>query len=228
MNNVKLINFIFVILFFALSTLTYIPDSYAENIAFQWAIGAVKSDSNGKAIIPITNNSVLRTGDRFKIYLELQGKFYLYLFYRSSTDEIMMLFPFSFETGDSSFQITQKYFIPPDENWYQFDGNIGTERFYLLASIRRLEKIETLYKKYMNSSSTRKKALAKKIMVEITNTIKRHKPLLVAKAERPVTIAGTLRAPPLTTAGAKSGLVSIAQTVSASDFYSRIIVVEHK
>jgi len=227
MNNVKLINFIFVILFFALSTLTYIPDSYAENIAFQWAIGAVKSDSNGKAIIPITNNSVLRTGDRFKIYLELQGKFYLYLFYRSSTDEIMMLFPFSFEAGGSSFQITQKYFIPPDDNWYQFDENVGTERFYLLASVRRLEKIETLYKKYMNSSSTRKKALAKKIMAEIINTIKRHKPLL-AKAERPVTMGGSLRAPPLTTAEAKSGLVSIAQTVSASNFYSRIIVVEHK
>ncbi|MDM8539830.1 DUF4384 domain-containing protein [Desulfococcaceae bacterium HSG9] len=228
MNNVKLINFIFVILFFALSTLTYISDSYAENIAFQWAIGAVKSDSDGKEIIPITDNSVLRTGDRFKIYFELQEQFYLYLFYRSSTDEIMMLFPFGFEAGDSSFQITQKHFIPPDENWYQFDENVGTERFYLLASIRRLEKIETLYKKYMNSSSTRKKALAKKIMAEIRNTIKRHKPLLVAKAERPVTIGGTLRSPPLTTAEAKSGLVSIAQTVSASDFYSRIIVVEHK
>ncbi|RLC18153.1 MAG: hypothetical protein DRI57_08820 [Deltaproteobacteria bacterium] len=114
----------------------------------------------------------------------------------------------------------EKYYIPPGKAWFQLDKNTGVETFYLLASGDRLNSLETLYERYQSAAS---QELANEILCEIRKT-KKQRRNLKARAERPLSIGGVLR-----DVGRKiPDVASVAERISATDFYGRTFTIEHK
>ena len=163
-----------------------------ENVCFRWAFGALTVKGKNHILTPITKDTTLKTGDQFKIFLELQKECFVYLIYHSSQDSLYMLFPPDLQQFVPGYNILKKNYIPQGNMWFTLNHNIGIETFYLLGSAQRLNQLESFFCQYGSAQPTQKEELKQKILAEIKNlrwqyrNSKKH-------AERPVSIIGNLR-----------------------------------
>ncbi|MCK4790408.1 MAG: DUF4384 domain-containing protein [Desulfobacteraceae bacterium] len=202
-------------------------NSEKENISFNWAFGALVGKESERKLVSITRDTTLKTGDQFKMVVELNRKCFVYLIYHSAQCEMQLLFPNNIKQFSNNYRTSVKYYIPHGDLWFALDENVGQETFYLLASVKRLTKLETLLNNHESADLKEKTALTTKILTEIRK-IKRQHRTLTAAAERPVSIAGTVRG---TTKNQKiplNDVISLAVEITATDFYSRTFIIEHK
>ncbi|MFC1825936.1 DUF4384 domain-containing protein, partial [Thermodesulfobacteriota bacterium] len=196
------------------------------NISFHWAFGALVGKESNRKLTSITRDTSLKTGDQFKMMVELKKNCFVYLIYHSGQGEIQLLFPNRIKQFSDDYKTFEKYYIPQGDLWFALDENVGHEAFYLLASAKRLTSLEALLNDYEFADSEGKPELTAKILTEIREIKRQHK-TLTAAAERPVSIGGTVR-------GIKDEQVlshdvaSLAIEISATDFYSRTFTIEHK
>jgi hypothetical protein len=198
-----------------------------KGVVFRWAFGAMVGPENDRELVAITRDTELKTGDQIKMYLELEKKCFVYVFYRGSQDEVQMIFPYSPRQFDTDYKTSTKYYIPQDKKWFKMDENGGTELFYLLASTKRLTELETVYSKYGSADPGQKQALAKQVLAKIREIKKRHRKF-AAVAERPVAIGGNVRGINVGGAVPCFDVATLAVEISATNFFSRTFTIDHK
>jgi hypothetical protein len=203
-----------------------LADAQETNLQFQWAFGALKK-ANGSKFEAVTRDTVLKTGDQIKFFLKVNQNCFVYLIYRSSQGELSVLFPRRFQLLSAEYTVAGNHYIPTDDQWFELDEHTGEERFYLLASVKRLTDLETLVNDYESADNAKKPPLAKKILVEIRRLRKQHLKFKTY-AERPVNIIGNLRGTEKTETAAARDIAKFAVEISADTFYSRTFTIDHQ
>lgn len=230
MNRFRFALLTVLLAFFLLAVTSHIfaEQGGPEKVRFRWAMVALKKQNGAGKLVKVTRNTTLKSGDQLKIYLELETKCFVYVFYHGSRDELHLLFPYDTEVFATDYEIAKKYYIPQGKYWLELDENTGLEKFILLASAQRLSGLETLYGQYVAAAnSTEQKELARKVLNEI-KSLKRQQARLSITPERPTQIAGTVRGIDKDKERIQSDLSSMAIEVSATDLYSRTLTIDHQ
>lgn len=196
-----------------------------NTIAFRWAFGAMVGPEQGRKFVPITGDKALKSGDQLKFMLELHKTCFVYLIYKSSQGDMSLLFPYQLNRFDSD-ELLKMYYMPRDDSWFELDDRRGTETFYLLASVCRLNELEELFQKAV-SGAVVNRSQSELIRARIMALKKQHR-TLTASAERPVPIGGNVRGISKDTQTKAPDMGAVAIEVSAKDFYCRTFTIEHK
>ncbi len=196
------------------------------NIQFQWAFGALKK-ANGSKFEAVTKDTDLKTGDQIKFFLKVNDNCFVYLIYRSSQGDLAILFPQRFKLMSAEYTVAGNHYIPKGDQWFELDEHTGEERFYLLASKKRLMDLEALINDYESADSAKKPALAKTIVAKIRKLRKQHLKFKTY-AERPVNIIGNLRGTEKAETAGSQDIAKFAVEISADTFYSRTFTIDHK
>ncbi len=196
------------------------------NVHFQWACGALKK-ANGSKFEAVTKDTDLKTGDQIKFFLKVNENCFVYLIYRSSQGELSVLFPQRFKLKSVEYTVTGNHYIPKGDQWFELDEHTGEERFYLLASRKRMMDLEALINDYESADTAKKPALAKTILAEIRKLRKQHLKFKTY-AERPVNIIGNLRGTEKAETAGSQDIAKFAVEISADTFYSRTFTIDHK
>ncbi len=214
------------ILLIDLTILTNESTSDDQNISFRWAFGALTGPQDDRELIPVTKDTVLYSGDQFKIMIELQSECYVYVIFKGSKEEVLLLFPEQLYLPEKPLRINQEIFLPNKELWFALDDQAGTEKIFLLASTTPLVKLEKLLKIYESSVPKIRPEVTEEILQFIENSRKQHKQL-TAVAEKPIQIGGTFRNV------SKSELSHLdistfAIKITEDDFFGRTFTIEHR
>jgi hypothetical protein len=196
------------------------------NVQFQWAFGALKK-ANGSKFEAVMKDTDLKTGDQIKFFLKVNKNCFVYLIYRSSQGELSVLFPQRFKLKSAEYTVAGNHYIPKADKWFELDEHTGEERFYLLASVKRLLGLEALINEYESADAVKKPPLAKKILFEIRKLRKQHLKFKTY-AERPVNIIGNLRGTEKAETAVPHDIAKFAVEISADTFYSRTFTIDHQ
>ena len=227
--NIALIALFYLFVFFKPHAVIHAQESAAQqeaNVKFQWAFGALKK-ANGSKFEAVTKDTDLKTGDQIKFFLKVNQDCFVYLIYRSSQGELAVLFPHRFKLKSAEYTVAGNHYIPKGDQWFELDEHTGEERFYLLASKKRLMDLEALINDYESADPSKKQALAKTILAEIRKLRKQHLKFKTY-AERPVNIIGNLRGTEKADTAGPHDIAKYAVEISADTFYSRTFTIDHQ
>jgi hypothetical protein len=112
-----------------------------QEVWFQWAFGAIVRSDKDFNFVPVERDTLLKSGDKLKMFVELQRKCFVYLIYHSAQGNVRLLFPYNVKMLRAGFKPLKKYYIPQGDAWFELDEFVGTETYYLLASAQRLSSI---------------------------------------------------------------------------------------
>ena len=203
-------------------------ESQADNrIVFQWAFGAIKQTALGPQFEILQRDSALKSGDQIKFFLGLNDPSYLYLIYQSSQQNLIMLFPQRFKDLGQDKQIAGNHYIPKGDQWIELDEYAGLEKFYLLASVQRLEDLEGMVNAYESADKANRGELGKKVVAEIRRLRKKHRKFKTY-AEKPVAVIGNMRGSAKTKAVGLKDLADHAVEISTTNFFSRTYTIDHQ
>ncbi len=220
---------LFCLLLFEFQPVVHAQETAAQqeaNLQFQWAFGALKK-ANGSKFEAVTRDTVLKTGDQIKFFLNVNQNCFVYLIYRSSQGELSVLFPQRFQLMSTEYTVAGNHYIPADDQWFELDEHTGEERFYLLASVKRLTELEALINDYESADKAKKPPLASQILAEIRKLRKQHLKFKTY-AERPVNIIGNLRGTEKAETARAHDIAKYAVEISADTFFSRTFTIDHK
>lgn len=198
-----------------------------KNVCFRWAFGAIVGAENNLKFVSITRDTILKTGDQFKMLVELQKKCFVYVIYHSTQSEVYMLFPYHLQQFSIDYTTAKKYYMPQGDMWFELDENVGRETFYLLASAQRLIKLEALFEKHISAGTVRKQELVKQILTEIRKIKRQHRKFTTIP-ERPMPIGGSVRGITKDEKAPLPDIATIAVEISANNFYSRTFTIDHQ
>lgn len=203
-------------------------DGQAQRVDFLLAFGAVTRGKGGYGKIEaVKPDTVLKSGDRVKMMIELRQKCFVYVIYRNPQDEVFLLFPYDIEQFGSDYRVGKEYYIPQGDSWFELDQNVGRETFYIFASSERLSDLDGLFARYGAARGVDKTAIAQEIFAEVRNLKKQHKEFAMP-AERPVAIGGALRGIEKNRKSVNVDLPSIAEEIRAGDTIFRTVTIEHQ
>jgi hypothetical protein len=99
---------------------------------------------------PITNASVLQSGDLYKIIFTPERDCYVYIFQVDTSRQIFQLFPMQEFRGVEVHNYNPVkggmiYTLPAPDKSFKLDSQIGRERIYFIAYKERNEKVEALF-----------------------------------------------------------------------------------
>jgi hypothetical protein len=119
-----------------------------ESVSFSWAF-FLKPEGGQVKFLDFETPEPVAGGQLLRIYLELHGQSFVYLYLFDSREDLYLVFPpnGSFYNGD--VPVEYKFYIPSGRGWFVLDDLKGTERFYLLASSERLIELEKLTDRFL-------------------------------------------------------------------------------
>jgi len=200
--------------------------SAKSDIGFLYAFGAYVGPQGKGKVVSVQDETALRAGDRLKLFFEPRGDLHFYLLHISSQGELTPLFPAAAQPA--KVVAGTQLFIPAGNNWFELDAHPGQEKFFLIATAERLDRLEELCARY---TSLKDKAEAQSSTDAILDEIKRlrqkHKQLS-APAEKPVRIGGSLRGEQPSSSPVVPDITPLAAEVTAPGFYSRTFTIDHK
>lgn len=196
-----------------------------ENVAFKWAFGALTGPA--KTFVPISRDTVLRSGDEVKMLVELVRECYVYVIYSGPNGEISLYFPYSFQQFSTDYETGKNYYIPKGRTWLTFDKIAGKETFYMLAAAERLTQLEALISSYQSAEKAKKPEIARNIVAEIRDVRKRFRTYSTL-AEKPVTIGGNIRGVGEAEAARRPDVSTIAVAITANNFYAKTFTIDHR
>lgn len=199
------------------------------DVSFKWAFVSVLDLNGKKKVVPIQRDTVLSTGDRFRLYVQPVTKCYVYILWYDSKRELHTMFPYDFGQFETDWVEGKNYYIPKAREWYELDANKGREVLYLLAAKDRLKELESFLKQYASASGDDKEVARARVLNEVRDVRKRYR-RHATLAEKPVTIAGNVRG------SGEAGVTALAQVdvtqfavqVDADAFFSKTITIDHK
>jgi hypothetical protein len=195
------------------------------NIGFDWAFGALIGKS--KTMVPITHDTTLKSGEEIKMMVKLRKDCFVYLVHQDSKGEIELLFPYKIQQFQTDYAVDKNYYIPKGRSWNAFDKNTGKEIFFLIASTERLLDLEVKLGNYFSADTSKKQSMAGDIVSEIRN-VRKHYTTFSTIAEKPVTIGGNIRGTEKVEAARRPDVTTLATQISAKNFYSKTITIDHQ
>lgn len=198
-----------------------------QALKFRWAFGALGGNTNTPRVEPLGKNSVLMSGDKLKVMIELHRKCFVYLIHHNAQGEVAMLFPYDIKQFGTDYQVGRRYYIPKGEAWFQLDNKTGQETFYLVASDQRLLDIEYLYNKYVSSEPVKRTEIAGRMVAELDSLRKQY----MATGQQPEILAGnemTTRGFERATGADPSDIAGLARDIAFNNLYSETIVIDHR
>jgi len=189
-------------------------------LQFNWAFEKRAPDGAARAI-NFSEKVAISPGDLFKISIQPVKNAFIYLFLHDASGNLQLLFPDRFMDFDSTGYLNAQTFIPNGENWFTLDNAQGTERFYLLASSKRLSSLESVTLAYQKAVQGKGNVdAARQAVLDEISRLRRANSQLTTIAEKPVTIAGGIRGPNEATA-------KLATQIEALNFYTKTFRLEH-
>ena len=208
------------------STVAGAADKEKAVVKFRWAFGALRDPASAPKVEPVGAKSVLKSGDKLKMMIELQRKCFVYVIHHDAQGNISMIFPYSLKQFDTDYQTARKYYVPKDEVWFQLDEKTGSETFYLIASDQRLLDVEFLYNSYVSAESSRREGIAVQMLAEI-NGIRDQYPT-PEKAEVLAQNNGSQRGFERATGADPTDIADQAIEIAFTGVYSETFVIEHR
>ena len=154
MRKIKLMKHLkigFIVLFLA-----SVPNVQAGEVSFRYGfIG--KQGTGAETLVVIEAGATLHSGDPLKLNFEHSKGTWFYICYRSTLDEYAMLFS---AKGRKSQQSEVAF---GTLGWLALDQNIGEENFILIASEKRLKKLEKFLASYKKAKGKSRKRFFKRI-----------------------------------------------------------------
>jgi hypothetical protein len=202
--------------------------SETDELRFRWSL-IVRLDPDGKnEVVNIAKNAATKkndktsvsAGDKIAMYVEPGESTYVYLYLLDSNDNLKLLFPASLGKSnlENEFTVGKGTYIPGKYEWFSFDEKKGYESFYLLASPKRLTKLEKLTRNYVEAD--KEKDLAMEEVLDEIKGIKRTVALETPQ-EKPIPFGGGIRS-------LEIDIANLAVEVKAKDFYSKTIILMHE
>jgi hypothetical protein len=200
----------------------------ADNkVSFLWAFGAIKRNNQELKFTKITRDTELKTGDQLKMLVKLNKKCFVYVFYYSSQGQLEMLLPYNLNQFSTDYETSKNYYIPQGNFVLELDDNVGQEKFYLIASGKRLQELENLFGSYKSAEALKKPESIENIIQEIKQLRKHHKKF-TSEAERPVASTGSIRAHINIEETEFPDLDKHAVEITAKDFFAKTFTIDHK
>ena len=197
-----------------------------SDIGFLYAFGAYVGPQGKGKVVSVQNETTLRVGDRLKLFFEPKSDQYFYLLHISSQGELTPLFPA--EAQPAKVAARTQLFIPAGNNWFELDAHPGQEKFFLIATAERLERLEELCSHHLTlKDKSEAQSSADAIQNEIKHLRQQYKQL-TAPAEKPVRIGGSVRGQPPSSAPVAPDVTPLAVEVTAPGFYSRTFSIDHR
>jgi hypothetical protein len=194
---------------------------------FRWAFGEIRGPAGAPKVEPVAAKSVLKSGDKLKMMIELQRKCFVYVIHHNAQGDVSMIFPYTLKQFDTDYQTARKYFIPKGEAWFQLDDKTGSETFYLIASDQRLLDVEFLYDRYVAAEPSKKSEIAGQMLADINGIRDQHlassgqAEVLAKSEERP---RGFERA----TGADPTDITGLAREIAFTNTYTETFVIEHR
>lgn len=195
------------------------------NIGFDWAFGALVG--NGKTMVAITRDTTLKSGEEIKMMVRLTKDCYVYIVHQGSQGEIDLLFPYNVRQFQTDYAVDKNYYIPKGRSWSVLDKTTGKEIFFLVASSERLLDLEVKIGNYFSADESKKQQLASDIVSEI-RSVRKHYSTYATIAEKPLTIGGNIRGTEKLEGARRPDVATIATQISANNFYSKTITIDHQ
>ena len=82
------------------------------------------------------------SGDRLKLFFEPKSDQYFYLLHISSQGDLTPLFPVAAQPARVAART--QVFLPEGNQWFELDAHPGQEKFFLIATAERLDRLEEL------------------------------------------------------------------------------------
>lgn len=201
-----------------LYSLTTLPcnASAQDSVQFSWAI--LHDTPEGRRALDTSRPIELGNGATLQIYIEQQPRTFIYLYLLDSADNLTFLFP---ERADfySTPPIGGTFWVPSEKEHFELVPPAGQERMYLLASASRLIDLEELTAKFIDRPDDPER---KGAIIQELKKIRRSHSALARNTEMSVPVAGTVL-----TRGEQTATFD-ATKVSATDFYSKILRINHE
>jgi hypothetical protein len=197
------------------------------NIEFDWAFGVLGYNGKTPVPIPITRDTVLKSGDEIKMMVKITKECYVYAVYLDSQGDLSLLFPYSIRQLQTDYIVSKPYYIPKGRNWMMLDENTGKEIFFLVGSTERLLDLEVKIGNYYSADPSNRKPLADEVVSEIRGLRKRYSTFATI-AEKPLSIGGNIRSTDTVKVVGRVDVADIASHISANNFYSKTITIDHQ
>ena len=195
------------------------------NIGFDWAFGTLVGKS--KTMVSVTHDTTLKSGEEIKMMVKLTKDCFVYVIHQDSKGEVELLFPYKIQQFQSDYAVDKNYYVPKGRGWSMFDNNTGKEIFFLIASTERLLDLEVKIGNYLSADNSKKQSMASDIVTEIRN-VRKHFSTFSTLAEKPVTIGGNIRGTEKAEGARRPDVAMIATHISANNFYSKTITIDHQ
>ena len=212
---------------FIASAVAYAQTPAGKNdIGFLYAFGAYVGPQGKGKVVSVQNETTLRAGDRLKLFFEPKSDLYFYLLHISSQGELTPLFPAAAQPAKVAART--QLFIPAGNNWFELDAHPGQEKFFLIATAERLDRLEELCARHTAlTDKADVQSSTDAILDEIKRLRQKHKQLS-APAEKPVRIGGSVRGQLPSSAPVVPDVTPLAAEVTAPGFYSRTFSIDHR
>lgn len=198
------------------------------DVVFRWAFGVLSRVGEEEKIEPVRQDRTMKSGDQFKMMVELQTRCFVYLLRQDARGSLKLHFPYTLQQFASDYEVGRKYVIPAGNERFTVDNSPGRDTFHLLASIERLSTVENLWTQYESADPAHKLEIAKMILAEIREIKRRNRELASASVERPVAIGGNIRGVKQPEKLDLNDLSTIADEISATGFYGKAFTIEHQ
>ena len=200
----------------------------AENVQYKWAFVARGGEAGKRQVGVVTKDTSMATGDEFKLFVNCAKPAYVYVVHKSSRNEVTLLFPYDLGMFEKDFKLDKNYYIPKGREWFKLDKNTGIETFYILASSERLTDLEKNLQSFFNAPAEKKSDAAALVVNEIKDIKKRFRTFSTL-AERPISIAGNVRGEQTRAIDPdRVDIATLATDVSANNFFTKTITIDHK
>ena len=206
----------------AFTTLAEEPAS--DVLEVRWVMAGIEKDADPAHPISISPEATLRTGDKIKMYLKAVHKCFFYLFYHNPEGQLQLIYPDSLPSEGlvSGTQLT----VPQGDQWFELDEQTGTETFHVLVSLTPLRSIETLYEDYRQHASENGYPAAR--IISAIERLRIQQRPLTSKAERPLSIGGTIRgAADKDAETTENRLDRLAENIATANVFCRTYTIEH-
>jgi hypothetical protein len=207
---IKFQNLLASIVLFGFISIIFTQEVKADEnlIKFKWAV--YYDNGNQKAQnISHKRKQVLKKNDRIQFYIKAETDLVVYLFYIAPDGKVSTLLSDKLETP-------KEYIFRPDaQNWYEFEDNLGVEKFTLIVSNKPIKSIDEILTNLR--ADTRK--YSHKLIDEIKRQQRQHSSL-ASEEIRAIEIAGVTR-------GGETSRQKV-QLIERNNFYTKTYRFEHQ
>jgi len=130
-------------------------------------------DMETGSLKPILPDTVLRSGDHYKVVFTPNQDGYVYLFQVDSMGQCFQLFPMheikgvQFDNGNP-VKAGRRYVLPSEDRSFRLDHTVGRERLYLMITARPHEELESLAQRMDEARQSKNSKVATELNAQLT------------------------------------------------------------